>query len=36
MNALVKLTAYLAPKAAALLKEGAIQLWQIFTESILE
>lgn len=32
MGALVRLAAYLAPKAADLLKEGAKHLWEVITD----
>ena len=36
MGALVKLAAYLAPKAAELLKEGAKYVWEILTEDSID
>ena len=36
MGALVKLAAYLAPKAADLLKEGAKHVWEILTEDAVD
>lgn len=36
MGALVKLVAYLAPKAAELLKEGAKNVWEILTEETID
>lgn len=36
MGALVKLAAYLAPKAVGLLKEGAKHVWEILTEDTID
>ncbi len=36
MGALVRLTAYLAPEAADLLKEGAKHVWDILTDDTID
>lgn len=36
MGALVKLAAYLAPKTADLLKEGAKHVWEILTDETID